>query len=273
MESFREDASSLARRLYPDKQHKQKEIIDWLTDVSVRVGDCDILIVHSPGGWGGADISNLIDWESSVIDGVETTLTGMGAKWILVQHFRTRKNLWDEVLHLPEQTWYALTGKIYTAKVMAEELRFLSRYFANLKIILLGASMGAAFNNTVMKSLTKNCNIYSIEMGIVFFHLRRRLTSEQVLSIDSNGLIPDPVVHWDFIMAARAYFTAPYRWLKYRIAGTPQKFSYCINVPGHEYRWEFPVVGERIKAFLLNKLKLAAHGSSQFITFSQRSIE
>jgi hypothetical protein len=42
--------------------------------------------------------------------------------------------------------------------------------------------------------------------------------------------------------------------LRYRLAGKPQKFTYCINVPGHEYRWDMPGVSAPIENFLNYKL-------------------
>lgn len=250
LNELREDAGFLARKLYPDKERKQSEIVHRLMDICNKVQNSNVLIIHSPGGWGSSPVAELIDWERSIIDGVEATLTGLKAKWVLTQYFRTKNSIWYQLLHLPTQIRYSLTGKLAAAEVMAEELQFLSKHFRDLEIILLGASMGAAFNNTVMKYLKSSYNIYSIELGIVFLHLSRRIINDKVLGIDDNGFMPDPVVHWNFSKAAKAYFTAPCRWIQYLFKGTPHKFSYCINVPGHEYRWEFPAVGGRIKEFL-----------------------
>jgi hypothetical protein len=47
---------------------------------------------------------------------------------------------------------------------------------------------------------------------------------------------------------------APYRWLNNRLHGRKIKFSYCINVPGHEYSWEYPEVRHQIGDFLTDKL-------------------
>ena len=48
----------------------------------------------------------------------------------------------------------------------------------------------------------------------------------------------------------KAYAAAFFRWARARLRGRPVKFTNCINVPGHEYRWEYPVVQEKIREFL-----------------------
>jgi hypothetical protein len=246
----RRDAGILAENLFGKNEAKQEEFIRRLLDTCDKVQGCDVLLVHSPGGWGCADIEHLIGWEKSILDGVGMTLTQMELKWRLVQYFRSRNSTWSHVVHFPEQMYYYLTGRIYLAKVLAEELRFITGHTEGIKVILLGVSQGAAFNNAVMRLIPELDNMYSIELGIFFTQLRHRIISTRTLAFDNNGRMPDPVVHFSIYKTVKSFILAPFYWIKYRIAGQPVKFTYCINVPGHEYQWKYPTVHRRIIDFL-----------------------
>jgi hypothetical protein len=157
--------------------------------------------------------------------------------------------------HIPEQARYSFTGKIFQAEVMAAEVKFLATRLKHLNIILLGVSQGAAFNNTVMKYLVAESNVCSIELGTFFAQLPRRVITGRTLALDSNGLVLDPVVHRNLRAAFKAYLFAPFRWINYKLAGKPEKFTYCINVPGHDYNWKYPEVNGQIVRFLQRNLK------------------
>jgi hypothetical protein len=133
---------------------------------------------------------------------------------------------------------------------MAAELQFITQHTSNLKVILIGVSQGAAFSNAVMQQLDGLHQVYSIELGLFFPHMSRRVVTENTLAMDSNGLVPDPVAHRNLKIGFKTYGTAPFRWLKCRLQGKPQRFAYCINVPGHEYSWEYPEVKQQIEGFL-----------------------
>jgi hypothetical protein len=120
-------------------------------------------------------------------------------------------------------------------------------------MILIGASQGAAFSNAVMRQLGDLDRVYSIELGIFFPHRPRRVVTERTLAIDSNGIMPDPMSERNLWAGFKAYLTAPYRWLKFRMQGRPEKFTYCINAPGHNYNWAYPEVQGQIKEFLNSK--------------------
>ncbi|GAI68005.1 unnamed protein product, partial [marine sediment metagenome] len=54
---------------------------------------------------------------------------------------------------------------------MVAELKFIAQHINDLKVILIGASQGAAFSNTVMRHLGELRQVYSIELGIFFSHM------------------------------------------------------------------------------------------------------
>ena len=68
--------------------------------------------------------------------------------------------------------------------------------------------------------------------------------------MDSNGLMPDAMLEWDLVTMVKAFSAAPFRWVKRQLQGKPTKFTQCINVPGHEYNWDYPEVQQQIGDFL-----------------------
>jgi hypothetical protein len=247
---IQEKAAKLAAVLYRGNAKKQSELVARLIDTYYKAVDKEVLVIHSPGGWGCTDIANLIAWEKSVVEGVQSALTEMGTDWVLVQFFRAGKSKWNHFKHIPQQTVNFFSGKTRLVPVLAGELQFLAENIKGLKILLLGASQGAAFNNEVMKNVKNTYEIYSVELGTFFAQLPRRVITSKTLAIDSNGLMMDPVVHWNFLKTLRAYVQAPFSWLKYKMAGEPVKFTVCINVPGHDYNWEYLSVRSQVTKFL-----------------------
>jgi hypothetical protein len=243
-------ALALAKSLFGKNRAKVEESRVRIIKMCTAAADNDVLVVHSPGGWGCSDIDHLIVWERSLVDGIRDSLDKLGLRFSLVQYYRSGTSFWNHLLLVPEMARYFLSGKIFKAVVMAEELKFIATRMPRLNIVLLGVSQGAAFDNTVMRQVGKGYRIFSIEIGTFFAELERRVITENTLAVDSNGLVPDPVVRRDLKTAIKAYLLAPGSWLKYRLAGERVKFTYCINVPGHDYNWKYPEVREHIISFL-----------------------
>jgi hypothetical protein len=252
--AIQEKAVKLARVLYRGDEKKQAELVAKLLDTYDKALGKEVLVIHSPGGWGCTDIANLIAWEKSVVEGVQSTLTELGVDWVLVQFFRNGKSKWSHFRNIPQQVVNFFTGKAPLVPVLANEAQFLAENIKGLKILLLGASQGAAFNNEVMKNVKKTYEIYSVELGTFFAQLPRRVITSKTLAIDSNGLMQDPVVHWNFKKTLRAYALAPFSWVKYKMAGEPVKFTTCINVPGHDYNWKYLSVRSQVIKFLETRL-------------------
>jgi hypothetical protein len=250
---WREEAYHLAQQLLGNAPQKCNTFTNRLIDICARAEGKDFLLIHNPGGWGSTDLEHLLDWERNVVEGIRATIEQQGHSWLLIQYFRSGHNWWAHMRDIKEQTRFFFTGKIFKAEVMAAELKFIAHHLNNLKIILIGASHGAAFSNTVMRQLGEFPQIYSIELGMFFSQISRRVVTERTLAIDNNGQMPDPVVLRNLKAASKTYITAPYRWLKYRLEGKPVKFAYCINVPGHEYDWSYPAVQQQIVDFLGTK--------------------
>ena len=133
---------------------------------------------------------------------------------------------------------------------MAAELEFIIRHIDDLKVIMVGVSQGAAFTNSVMQQLTRLQRVYSIELGMFFPYLSRRVITERTLALDWNGLVPDAAVRRDLMAGVRASLAAPYRCLGHWLVGRPVGLNSCVNVRGHNYDWGYAYVQRRVVGFL-----------------------
>ncbi len=248
--AWREEANHLARQLFGNNIKKCASFTNRLLDICTRAQGKDFLLIHNPGGWGGTPLEHLLKWERSIVDGVCASIERLGYSWLLIQYFRGGSSWWAHMRSLKEEARFFLKGKSSKAGVMAAELKFIIQHTNNLKVILIAASQGAAFSNAIMRQPGELSQVYSIELGLFFVHMSRRVVTERTLAIDGNGIMPDPMAHRNLRVGFKAYITAPYRWIKYRLQGKPEKFTYCINAPGHDYNWEYPEVRRRIIDFL-----------------------
>ncbi len=244
------EANQLAQQLFGNHNKKCARFAGRLLDMCTKAQDKDFLLIHNPGGWGSTPLEYCLEWERSIVEGVKSTIERLGYSSFVTQHFRGGRSWWAHLLDSREQLRFFFKGKSTRAKILAAELKFITRHRDSLRVILVGASQGAAFGNTVMQQMSQLRRVYSIELGILFAHMSRRVITEHTLAIDSNGMVPDPMAHRDLPEGLKAYATAPFRWLKYLLQGKPRKFTDCISVPGHEYKWAYPEVHERIENFL-----------------------
>ena len=248
--ALQEEISHLAQQLFGDDTKKCASFTNRLGDIYTRSKDKDFLLIHNSGGWGSTYLKDCLEWERSVVEGVSATIEQLGYSPLLIQYFRSGHSKWEHVLGVRREIRFLLGRRYFEVEIMAAKLKFIAQHLGNLKVILIGASQGAAFGNAVMRNLDGVHQVYSIELGIFFPHVPRRVITDRTLAIDNNGLMPDPMCHRNLWAGFKAYITAPFRWVKYRLQGNPQKFTYCVNTPGHEYSWEYPEVQQRIRDFL-----------------------
>ena len=248
--ALQEEAHHLAQQLFGNEVEKCASFANRLLDICTRAQGKDFLIIHNPGGWGSTPLEHCLRWERSIVEGVSDTMERLKYSWLLIQHFRSGNSWWAHMWDIKEQARFFLKGKSFKAEVMAAELKFIAQHINNLKVILMGVSQGAAFSNAAMRQLGDLPQVYSIELGICYPHVSRRVVTERTLAIDSNGLTPDLMIHRNLKARFKAFITAFFRWFKYRLQGKPAKFTHLINLPGHEYSWEHPEVRGRITDFL-----------------------
>jgi hypothetical protein len=244
------EAYSLAKKYYRWNRRKREQLVDRLHTFFTQAVNKDFLVIHSPGGWGNTQWEGLLGWEKSIVTGVTSTLKNLGYSYSVVQYFRSGDGWIRHMMDIPKEARFFFSGGSPRAKVMSEELNLILNNMTGSNVILVGASQGAAFNNLAMRKLGEHERIYSIELGIFFPHVPRRVISKQTLAIDSNGIQPDPMCHRNLWAGTKSYIKAFYRWFKGHVEGKPVKFTHCINTPGHEYQWEYPAVHKNITEFL-----------------------
>ncbi|MFC2005362.1 hypothetical protein ACFLVG_00130 [Chloroflexota bacterium] len=244
--TLEKEASHLAEQLFGDDIKKCASFTNRLVDICTKAQGKDFLLIHNPGGWGNTQLERSLQWERSIVEGVRDTIAELGHTLSLMQYFRTGKG-WREIFRdIKEQADFFASK----TKVMAAELKFITRHVNSLKIIMIGVSQGAAFSNAVLQCSSELKHVYSVELGLPFPYESQRVITERTLALDSNGLMPDAMMEWDIPTILKTFFAAPFRWIKYQLQGKPIKFSYCINVPGHDYNWEYPEVQQPIGDFL-----------------------
>ncbi len=248
--ALQEEANHLAQQLFGNDSEKCAGFTKRLLDICTRAQGKDFLLIHNPGGWGSTHLEHCMRWERSIVEGVSDTIERLGYSWLLIQHFRSGSSWWAHMRDIKDQAYFFLKGKTFKAEVMAAELEFIIRHLSSIKVITIGVSQGAAFDNAVMQHLHGLHQVYSLELGMPFFYRSRRVVTERTLALDSNGLMPDALMEWDIITAVKAFSAAPFRWIKYRLQRKPVKFSHCINLPGHDYNWDYPEVRQQIGEFI-----------------------
>jgi hypothetical protein len=241
--------SELAKKLFPHNRKKRQIFLTGIQEMYAAASHKDVLIIHSPGGWGNTRWDGLLEWEKSIVTGVTATLEELGYTCIMKQYFRCGDKLWGRKSWIKEGQFF-LFGRNNRAEVLAAELNLITANLPQLRVVLVGASQGAAFDNMVMMKSNNMERLYSIELGTFFGHMRRRQLTNKNLAIDSNGMMRDPMCHRDLWKGTKSYFKAFVRWFNYKAQGKPVKFTHCINTPGHEYQWEYPEVKGQITQFL-----------------------
>lgn len=241
------EASHLAQQLFGDDLKKRTSFTNRLLDICIRTQGNDFLLIHNPGGWGTTRLENLLQWERSIVEGVNATIERIGYTSLLMQYFRTGNGWREKIRDIKEQIRFFAVKR----KILAAELEFVTRHSNSLRVILLGVSQGAAFSNAALQSSNQLERVYSIEVGMPFLRFNsRRVVTEKTLAVSGNGLVPDAVMEWDIKTILKAFGGTFFRWVKYRLQRKPQEFSHCVNVPGHEYNWEYPEVQRQIEDFL-----------------------
>lgn len=249
-QNLKAEMSALAQKLFKGSRKKKEEFTAVLKNMYTKATGKDFLVIHSPGGWGNTQWDDLLEWEKSIVTGVTATLENLGYSYSMVQYFRSGDGWARHMKDILKEMQFFFTGASRRAEIMAEGLKLIASNFKELKIILVGASQGAAFNNVAMQKIGHQQRIYSIELGTFFPHMPRRFLTERTLAIDSNGTMRDPMCHRNLWAGTKSYMAAFYRWTKGQIQRRPIKFTHCINTPGHEYNWEYPAVHKSIEEFL-----------------------
>ncbi len=178
----------------------------------------------------------------SVMRGIETSLLEKGLSTVIIEFMRAHyrgTGFMQEVVEMSR-------GYPNKAPQLARELEFLLHYNPSLKMIVTGRSHGAVFANQVMKLLEGRPRVFAILAGTPFWY--RGSFGENTLFIDSNGTRPDAYHRGDWGTIIKANLHLPRR--QPPPGGAIQILKWYINMPGHEYHWQYPAVRARIRQFL-----------------------
>ncbi|MBL7062350.1 MAG: hypothetical protein ISS54_06405 [Dehalococcoidia bacterium] len=257
MGTVEQQAWQVAGEVIGSGKKAQERFVTEVLDLYNKIKDSDLVIFCNSGGWGNKPLSS--DYQGqSWLTGIEAKLTQLGYEPCVVDDIRTGNGLIERLLEFKEH----LTRYPSKAKVLAAKIDFLTQHIANLKVIITGQSNGAAFAGEVANHLEDNSRVYSIRVGIPFWHGIREVSNSLV--IDNSGVGSDVLTQRDlvaiiksnwvklFILNHAPAFT-PVDWCISRavLILTSYDFGLGLQAPGHEYMWEYPGVGPVIEAFLV----------------------
>jgi hypothetical protein len=257
MSPIEQQAWDVASQVVGTSKQAQEQFVSQLLGLYYKVKDHDFAIFCTAGGWGKKPLEADTQGQTWLV-GIESELTSLGYNYYEVEDIRTGKGLLDYVFELKEQ----LTHYPSKAKELAAKIDFLTKHISGLKVIITGQSNGAAYAGEVITRLQSNPEVYSIQIGIPFWH--RVSKTGRSLVIDNNGVGADALTQRDIVRLIKANLVrifilnkapafTPIDWLVTRavLVFWPYNFGLGMEAPGHDYMWQYPGVGPVIQAFLV----------------------
>jgi hypothetical protein len=257
MSPIEQQAWDVASQVVGTSKQAQEQFVSQLLGLYYKVKDHDFAIFCTAGGWGKKPLEADTQGQTWLV-GIESELTSLGYNYYEVEDIRTGKGLLDYVFELKEQ----LTHYPSKAKELAAKIDFLTKHVSGLKVIITGQSNGAAYAGEVITRLQSNPEVYSIQIGIPFWH--RVSKTGRSLVIDNNGVGADALTQRDIVRLIKANLVrifilnkapafTPIDWLVTRavLVFWPYNFGLGMEAPGHDYMWQYPGVGPVIQAFLV----------------------
>ena len=261
MSPIEQQAWEVASQVVGSSKAAQEQFVGQLLDLYSQVKDYDLVVFCAPGGWGKKSMETDVQ-AHSWLAGMESMLTKLGYNYTEVEDIRTEKGLPGTLFELKEQ----LTHYPSKANELAAKIDFLTQNVSGLKVIITGQSNGAGLAGEAINRLQANPNVFSIEVGIPFWH--RVLQNSRSLIINENGIGPDTLTRKDIpeilknnwvqllILNKVPAFT-PFDWVVTRaflIFGPYNVLG--MNAPGHVYMWDYPGVGPVIQDFLVRNFSV-----------------
>jgi len=241
-EAVAEDSVELALELFGDYQAKSQDFANQLLAMYMEARDRDFVVIFNPGGWGWKFLDASPGW-CTIFTGIESELASMGYTSLLLDYQRTDGNLRgiiDEFVELLA---------VYPSKAenLACRVEFLTSHVPDLKVIITGESNGTVIADSAMNILRDNPQVYSVQTGSPFWH--RNAMLDRTLLLNGNGVMPDsfsqgdvPTILWASLKASVGQYPPEEE--------APGKILTVLRAPGHDYRWQYPVVYSEIKGFL-----------------------
>jgi hypothetical protein len=208
-----------------------------LAEVPLR---CQVTLMANIGGWGNVPITEADDI-IPIIDGIREHLRARGVSSILVPFYRSRGGFVGKLRTMSEM--FALHHS--DASRLSREIdRFLSRH-PEQRVIMVGLSNGAAFEDEVMQRLSETAQgrVCAIEVGPPF--LSPSDAGESVLRLDNQD--QDPVVTGEYWILMRVRIEGLFRDVYTWMTGREHRKTGAF-VAEHEYSW--PGVHQEVVGFL-----------------------
>ena len=257
VKDIEQQAWQLAAEVAGTSRKAQEKFVAELLDLYHEVKDNDLAIFCIPGGWGKKPLAANEEGKSWLV-GIKAELNRLGYKYCEVDDVRTGNGLMEYLFEFKEQ----VTHYPSKARELAAKIDFLTDNVAGLKVIVTGQSNGAAFAGEVVRHLEDNPEVYSIQVGVPFWH--RVFKTSRSLVIDNNGVGADALAGRDILTLLKANLVklfvinhvpsfTPIDWVITRavLIFGPYNIGFGLQAPGHEYMWEYPGVGPVIEEFLV----------------------
>jgi len=260
MSPIEQEAWDVAAQVMGSGKEAQEQFVSQILDLYDKVKGHDFAIFCTPGGWGKKPLE--ADRQGQTwLAGIKSELTKLGYNYCEIEDIRTGTGFLSTLFELKEQ----LTHYPSKAKESAAKIDFLTRHINGLKVIITGQSNGAAFAGEVISRLRGNPGVYSIQIGIPFWH--RVVKTDKSLVIDNNGFGADALTQRDIVGIVKANWVklfilnkvpafTPFDWLVSRavLIFGPYNLGMTglgMEAPGHDYMWQYPGVGPKIQDFLV----------------------
>jgi hypothetical protein len=202
----------------------------------------DILIFFTPGGWGNISPEKE-SYAKELLEGVQKTLKDWQYKITLLNYPRAKTGILGKMKSAKE----ILFSFSSESKKMADLIKDITNNFKNIKIILIGYSLGGAFLNKVMQKIEGERQVYCIQAGTPFFW--KRTTSKNILHLDNNGrdaLANRNIKKLSFIgVIGVLKLIILFKLIRSRIGE-------AFHFKEHEYFWENPEMRSTVENFLKN---------------------
>lgn len=250
-QSVADDAARLAVQLFGRDGKKSARFVDELLATHVISQDKDVVILFSPGGWGHGPMDTQRPW-GSILNGMQSHLSDSGVDFAILTYQRSVDSLYgcfDEMMQI-------LRGYSSKAETMASRVRFLTAHNPNLKVIVVGESTGAQLGGEAVDILSKNPQVFGIQIGPPCWY--HHANTSRTLVISNNGIVADSFSRGDVFTIISANLSALFG--ESQPGGDRGTILKYLRAPGHDYWWDYPGVSSQISQFLEENVGIGRAG-------------
>lgn len=201
----------------------------------------EILIILNRGGWGDGGLERARE-EKGVVEGISTILQSQGWHCQLTAHERLRSPAFLKYL---KALWDFCFLYRQASRALIKEIQAILHTSPELRILLIGYSLGAILNISTLKLLSHEPRLYSIQLGSPFFV--RSPIDKQILHLQrkDDAFASGPLLPFLFVLLRACLVVAAN-------IGTFQGRSILDvwHIKNHEYTWYDPAVKVPIEQFL-----------------------